>query len=111
MPSYTTHKKFINNFKSYSQILKRRGLKEAAYLNTPVLLYPTIDEINKLNISYEVWQADSRVYELSHKYYGNTYYGWLILFFNKLGSEYEIKNGQVLSIPSPLDTIIGMVGQ
>ena len=111
MPKYSTHKKYTNNFDSYRAILHRRGLKEAEYLNTPIMIYPSEDEIMTLKLAYEVWTSDSRVYKLSKKYYNDENFGWLILFFNKMGSEYNIKVGQTLAIPTPLDSILEMIGQ
>jgi hypothetical protein len=111
MPKYSTHKKYINDFKSYKSILHKRGLKEAEYLNTPIMIYPSEDEIMTLKIAYEVWASDSRMYKLSKKYYNDENFGWVILFFNKIGCEYNIKNGQILAIPTPIDSVLEMIGQ
>ena len=106
MPKYSTHKKYKNNFDSYREILHRRGLKEAEYLNTPIFIYPTDEEIKNLNVSYETWRSDSRIYKFSKKYYNDENFGWVILFFNKIGSEYNIRVGQIISIPTQLESFL-----
>jgi hypothetical protein len=111
MPKYNTSKKFINNFTSYKGILSKRGLKQAEYLESPVFLYPDSEDMKNLNISYEIWESDSRMYKLSKKYYNDESYGWIILFFNKLGSEYDLKPGMMIAIPQPLETFLEIIGQ
>ena len=50
----------------------------------------------------------TRLDRVSYDYYGDSNYGWLILQANPGISsfEFEIKDGTILRIPLPLDTVI-----
>lgn len=50
--------------------------------------------------------AQSRLDKISEQYYGSPFFGWLILQANPAfsGSEFEIPDGTVLTIPYPLVT-------
>ena len=59
-----------------------------------------------INVIYK--KNKSRLDILSHQYYGNANYGWLIMQANpELGSmEFEIPDGSTLRIPYPLEPTI-----
>jgi len=55
-----------------------------------------------------VWKKTDRLDKLSQEYYGEPYYGWLILQANPKygGMEFDIPESTILTIPFPLmDTL------
>ena len=59
----------------------------------------TDEELKNIPYVEHVWVSGDRLYKLSQKYYGNTKDWWIILNFNKLGSEVSIKQGDIIKIP------------
>jgi len=70
----------------------------------------TIDMMPFVNIpinmsdKYEYWNVNySRLDKLSQKYYGNPFYGFLILYANNIyTTEFDIPDDALIRIPFPL---------
>ena len=58
----------------------------------------------------ETWGLGKRLYKLSFQYYGDSKYRWLIAMFNNIASEADIKFGDVIKIPTPLDLVLNLYG-
>jgi nucleoid-associated protein YgaU len=96
-----------NESKRYYDYLSDRDKKYINQYNTPTFKYPTEDELKKISYIEHVWTIGDRLYKLSNRYYGDPYDWWIILKFNKIGSEFMIKTGDVIKIPTPLEDILG----
>ena len=80
-----------------------RGVPFVDQFGTPELRYPTAEEISELELVGHIWKLGDRYFKLSHKYYGESKYWWVIAWFNKRPTEFHIKTGQIIRIPLPLD--------
>ena len=53
-----------------------------------------------------MWGSSDRFYKLAGQYYGDPTYWWIIAYFNNTPLESDVKLGQTLYIPVPLEEII-----
>jgi nucleoid-associated protein YgaU len=96
----------INSNELYEEFFFDRGVNHIEQYNTPILNYPTVEEISNLSLTNHLWTYGDRYYKLSHKYYGDSKWWWVIAWFNKKPTEAHVKRGQVIVIPSPLEEIL-----
>lgn len=104
---FTNRDIIVNNADRYRQYLADRDKKVINQYNTPTFKYPTEDQLKKIGYIEHIWTVGDRLYKLSNKYYGDTRDWWIILKFNKIGSEFMINTGDVIKIPTPIEDIIG----
>ena len=52
------------------------------------------------------WKSTDRFYKLSEEYYGDSVYWWIIALFNNTPLESDVKVGQNILIPTPLERVI-----
>jgi len=107
---YANREILINNNESYRQLLKERGLKYFRQFGTADLTYPTVDQIRTLKIIPHVWRVGDKYYKVAHKYYGDSRLWWVVAWFNKKPTEGHLKTGDVLNIPTPLETTLSYYG-
>lgn len=77
---------------------------------TTFITIPTEQELMNITYSTETWGLGQRLYKLSFKYYGDSQYWWLIALFNKIGTEADLKDGDAVKIPIPLDIVLNLYG-
>tara|TARA_Y100000592_G_C5258619_1_gene216238 strand:+ start:83 stop:409 length:327 start_codon:yes stop_codon:yes gene_type:complete len=102
MPIYTrTQKKSIEN-EQYDKILEKRGLKRIIFYEPKIFKNGFI---KKSYSAYEhVWSQGDRLYKLSHTYYEDKAYFWLIGLFNQKPTDAHYKFGDIVYIPAdPLE--------
>jgi hypothetical protein len=98
-----------NDSPIYKNYLDERGRKFIEHYETIKMDYPTNQQLKSIIYLEHVWSAGDRLYKLSNRYYGNTKDWWIILKFNKIGSEFEIQNGDTIKIPLRLEEVIGII--
>lgn len=106
---YKKTPKIVNGSLLYSDIFNE---KKVDFINQ----YSTYDFNNlkfleESNLEYviHIMQSFDKLYMLSQKYYNSPEYGWLILYTNRLGSEFQISVGQALNIYLPLQGLLGLL--
>ena len=90
MKAYNRYKSFVTN---------EGVVKEVPFIPIP----------KRESDKYTYWEkSHSRMDILSYKYYGNSWYGWLILQANPHlpSMEFMIEDGEKIRIPFPLDVVI-----
>ena len=97
---------FLNTEEEYQQKFKERNTKFISQFATPNLSHPTIDEIASLDIVNHTWTTGDRFWKLSGQYYGRPDLWWVIAWFNRMPTEGQVKLGDVVAIPLPLDKIL-----
>lgn len=102
---YRNRKVLRNNADEYSKIFEEKGLKYINQYATPSFKYFTREQLAKINYLEHVWSAGDRLYKLADKYMGDHRNWWLILRFNKIRNETDIKAGDVIRIPKNIDEI------
>lgn len=93
----------------YSRLLANRRVKNIEYYTAPNLRYPTDEEISSLDLIAVSWKIGDTFAKFAYNYY-NTYDDWwIIAYFNKVPSEYELKLGDLIYIPTPRDAVFKMM--
>ena len=107
MSRYNSRTKATNSNEMYENIFEERGVKKIFQYTTPILSYP--DSLDSMNIETvdHTWSQGDKFWRLSHKYYGNSSYWWVIAQFNKKPTEGHLMPGEVLKIPINLSKVLG----
>ena len=100
----------INNDKLYRPLFKERGIKMIRQYDTPVLRYPTVEQIQELETIGYVFGHGDRFWKLADKYYGDPSLWWVIAFYNRKPTESHVAVGDVVQIPFPLEKILKFMG-
>jgi len=108
---YANRRILINNEDLYAKSFEKRSLRKIHQYDTAHLNYPTINEIKKLTRVQHIWRTGDRYYKLAVQYYGTTEHWWIIAFYNQRPTEADVKVGDVVYIPLPLERIIQHLGQ
>ena len=103
---YSNRKIVTNNNSMYEEIIKDRNLNFVNHYMTPKFKYPTIEQRKDLIVSQHVWVTGDRFYKLADKYYDDPKYWWVISWYNQTPLESDVKLGDVLNIPLPLDKVL-----
>tara|TARA_R110002020_G_scaffold48694_9_gene138767 strand:- start:271 stop:516 length:246 start_codon:yes stop_codon:yes gene_type:complete len=77
---------------------------------TPALGYPTVKQIGTLVIESRIWAIGSSYAKLAHEFYGDSELWWVIAWFNKKPAEFMMKVGDIVSIPTPVERVLGYYG-
>ncbi len=74
------------------------------------MFYPN-DVINaRLETVNHTWKLGDHYYKLSHKYYGDPSYWWVIAFYNQTPTEHLLNYGDLIEIPVNLSSILQAIG-
>ena len=111
MPSRYTKTKVINNDSEYYEPIRQaRGRKSIVQYATQKLKNPTVTDRSNIKSTTHIWKYGDRLYTLSHKYYGDSRYWWVIAWWNAYGIETDIKTGATLTIPLNLEKALNALG-
>ena len=107
--TYQLSKKKLLNDERYVHFLHKRGIQQALYYTKPELRYPTDDEIISLNLIGISWKPGDSLAKYAFQYYNSYSDWWIIAYFNKISSEFELREGDSIFIPMPRDEIFKMI--
>ncbi len=107
---YNKTKTFFNDEEYYQYLIKRRPIKVSTHYETPILSNPTINQRANLTTQNHIWSYGDRLYNLAYKYYGDVSYWWVIAWYNGVGLEAEILNGDLIAIPVNLKEVLKVLG-
>jgi nucleoid-associated protein YgaU len=92
----------VNRSQQYSEILEERGVQKITQLRTP-----TIKEISSKVSSFEyVWKNGDKFWLLSHKFYGNKKFWYIIAQFNNKPTESHVSVGESIQIPYDVHEVL-----
>ncbi len=103
---YTNRKIIENSSNRYRDYFSERDKKNVLQYKTQVFKFPTEKQLNYIPFIEHVWSSGDRLYKLAQRYLGDKYNWWVILRFNKIGSEMNIKAGDVMKIPVNLEDVL-----
>jgi hypothetical protein len=101
---------FANDEEYYDYLLKRRNIKSANHFETPRLRNPTISEREAITSQSHIWSYGDRLSNLSHKFYGDVRYWWVIAWYNGVGIEADLQLGDLIEIPINLRKTLKILG-
>jgi nucleoid-associated protein YgaU len=107
---YKKFRVFTNDSEYYKPLRETRGLKQVRQYVTPVLRNPSVAERAKLITNTHIWKYGDRLYKLSHQYYGDSRFWWVIAWYNAYPCEADIPINTVLYIPVNLDSALKTLG-
>ena len=97
----------INAEELYEEKFEDRGVKKITQFTTPAFRYPTATEIAYgVTTIPHVWQTGDRFFKLADEYYNDVSQWWVIAMFNQKPTEAHVNNGDVIYIPTPLESIL-----
>ena len=99
-----------NNSEIYKEQLLNRKVLQVTHYATPVVRYPTEEEMQDFTIISHVWTLGDRFYKLSDHYYGDARVWWVIPWFNKRLLESDYLLGDSVFIPKPLESALVYFG-
>ena len=91
-------------------MFQERGVRFIRQYNTPVLNYPTPEEIQELETMGHTWGHGDKFFKLAHRYYGDASLWWIIAWYNKTPTESHVSIGDTVYVPMPLDKILRFLG-
>lgn len=94
----------------YNNKFIEKGVKRIRHLSTPTLIYPSTDELRSIVFVDYIWKQGDSYEKLSATYYGDPVYWWVIAFINNKPTEQHLSVGDTISIPTPLTSILSIIG-
>ena len=101
---------FKNKNKAYKRFLKDRGMTEITQYDTPKFRHPSVSEIAGFNTVNHIWTFGDHYYKLAEQYYSDPTKWWVIAFFNQKPTEFHVNFGDVIYIPTPLESVMYYLG-
>tara|TARA_R100001082_G_C4256844_1_gene113859 strand:- start:81 stop:422 length:342 start_codon:yes stop_codon:yes gene_type:complete len=106
---YTSAWTAINSSPLYKDYFAKRGVTSIEQYRTVTLKHPTAFEMADLTFATHVWTLGDRFYKLAHEYYDDSEYWWIIALYNHAPTEFDLKLGDIVQIPMPLEDAIGIL--
>ena len=106
MGRYDTRTIEKNSSEFYETYLEQRGVKYINQYTTSEFVYPTEMQDNNIMYITHVWTYGDRFFKLSNKYYGDPTLWWVIAMYNKKPTEHNVKLGEQIKIPTPIQKIL-----
>lgn len=103
---YSNRRVVINDDDLYSKTLEKRNVRRIRQYATAEMVYPTISQIQEMTRIKHIWTSGDRYYKLAAKYYGRTDHWWIIAFYNQRPTEADVKLGDIIYIPVPIEQIL-----
>lgn len=94
----------------YKEILKNRSINNAVIYKFEKLKELRLEDLGGILLETHIWNPSDRFFKLSNTYYGSPVYWWVIAYFNNVPLETDVKVGQKLLIPIPLEKILEALG-
>jgi|TARA_B100000282_G_scaffold296300_2_gene277817 hypothetical protein len=91
---------------SYNEILSNRGVSQIDHYAFRKFKILKVKDIQGIRLINHTWVSSDRFYKLSSQYYGDPTYWWIIAYYNSTPLETDVKLGQNLKIPTPLELIL-----
>ena len=108
---YKNQNVFVNINEAYRRYLKKsRGMENIKQYDTPAFKHPDKDEIKNFNTVKHIWGTGDRLYKLADEYYDDPTMWWVIALFNQKPTEFHLKLGDVVYIPTPLESVLFYIG-
>jgi len=99
--------KIINNAtEQYSEMLSKRGITSITQFSFDKFKEIKIKDVPGLQFQYHTWATGDRFYKLAHQFYGDPTYWWVIAFWNFTPLETDVKLGQIVKIPLPVEKVL-----
>lgn len=106
---YDNRRIVVNDSKEYKTVREDRGLSRIRHYTTKKMKYPTSQQISRMNLTQHVWRIGDRYHKLANQYYGSGEYWWVIAWINQKPTEFHVKNGELIYIPTSLEAFLAAI--
>lgn len=96
----------INEHPIYKNLAKERGLDFIRHLSKMKIASISTEDMENLTIVDHIFKTGDSLMKISHKYYGDVRYWWILGAFNKKPIDNLIKVGDIIHVPFPLEEIV-----
>ena len=103
---YNNRRVLTNRDEIYENSIEKRNRKQVRQYNTAKFTYPTLTDLNNITKVSHVWKVGDRFYKLAAQHYGNPTYWWILAYFNQTPTEADLRLGDVMFIPFPLERVL-----
>tara|TARA_R100001509_G_scaffold154456_1_gene116106 strand:+ start:477 stop:821 length:345 start_codon:yes stop_codon:yes gene_type:complete len=103
---YNNRRVLTNRDEIYENSIEKRNRKQIRQYNTAKFTYPTLTDLNNITKVPHVWKVGDRFYKLAAQHYGNPTYWWILAYFNQTPTEADLRLGDVMFIPFPLERVL-----
>tara|TARA_R100000008_G_C3562933_1_gene157350 strand:- start:628 stop:963 length:336 start_codon:yes stop_codon:yes gene_type:complete len=108
---YKNQNIFTNVREAYRRYLeKTRGTKSIQQYDTPKFRHPSVEDTKNFNVINHIWGTGDRYFKLAHKYYDEPTMWWVIALYNQKPTEFDLKLGDVVYVPVPLESVLFYIG-
>ena len=90
----------------YSDIFRKRNLRNPLQYASPKMRFPTEEEILSLQVHTKIWGTGDKYFNLAHQYYGDSQYWWVIAWWNHRPLETSFVPGDIVEVPTPLELVL-----
>ncbi len=92
--------------KQYQAYLRNRGVNNIIHYGRATLNELDDDQRERYSKRKHIFKHGDRLYKLSHQYYGDSAYWWIIAWFNNKPTDSHCKLGDEIMIPFPLEDVV-----
>ena len=108
---YKNQQLFRNEARAYIDYLKRtRGMESITQYSTAKFKHPSAEEMGNFNTIQKIWTTGDRYFKLADEYYGDPQMWWIIALFNQKPTEFDLKLGDIVHVPVPLESVLYYIG-
>tara|TARA_R100001086_G_C11820877_1_gene254048 strand:+ start:930 stop:1172 length:243 start_codon:yes stop_codon:yes gene_type:complete len=73
-------------------------------------LLPDLQTYREIITVTHIWKTGDRYYKLANRYYERPELWWVIALFNNKPTEGHLKKGDIVYIPTPINTVLSILG-
>lgn len=103
---YLNRQILLNNLEKYSKLFKDRNVKFIKQFQTPNFAFPANVDFSEIRNINHVWSVGDKYYKLAAKHYSDPSAWWIIALYNNKPTESDLKIGDIILIPTPLEVIM-----
>ena len=109
MSRFSNRRLLKNDLEEYEEFFEDRNVTQITHFGTGVLKYPSAAQVRRLQSVQKVWPTGDRYYKLAAQYYGNPRLWWVIAHYNKKPTEADVRVGDLIYIPLPLERVMAYI--
>lgn len=110
MSRYRKRRKATNDVYQDEDLFESRGVKIVTQYMTPVFENPSEEKLASISYQEHYYVVGERFFKLAQKFYGDQQYWYIIARFNNKPTEAQLKDGDILKIPTNLQQAIEVLG-
>tara|TARA_R100000008_G_scaffold83336_1_gene68634 strand:- start:647 stop:988 length:342 start_codon:yes stop_codon:yes gene_type:complete len=96
----------LNDNSRYSDMFLRRGIDQIVHYSFDRFKEIKLKDVPGLGYITHIWTSSDRFFKLAYEHYGDSEYWWVIAYFNATPLETDVKVGDSLLIPTPLEVLL-----